>query len=101
MIHGISDGKFQPNPKNPPIKLKRNSVEWRKLVQSVFQRDGFRCAFCKKIFPSNELSPCHIKSVGSGGNDSADNLKTGCKNCHLKDHNGEFVKDAVKTYARF
>ena len=81
-----------PHPKQKRIALKRNSVAWKNLVKSVFERDGYRCKWCGKMFPENELAPCHKKSVGSGGDDTAENIYTGCKLCHLKEHNGEFLK---------
>lgn len=58
----------------------------------VFVRDGFKCYYCGKSFKYEELAPAHVKSVGSGGNDTAENLRTVCKLDHLKEHNGEFFK---------
>ena len=101
MILGISKLKYSPDPKHKRIALPRDSVEYKKLVQKVFKRDGYRCRYCKKIFPENELAPCHKKSVGSGGDDTEENMFTGCKECHGREHNGEFVKQAVKTYKIF
>ena len=83
---------FNPQPKKKRIALKRNSAAWKRLVMEVFVRDGFKCYWCGKTFTYEELSPCHVKSVGSGGDDSAKNLRTGCKFCHLKEHGGEFLK---------
>jgi len=100
-IFGISDTKFNPDPKNKRIEVKRGTVAWKKLVEQLFIRDGFRCAYCKKIFPAKELAPCHIKSVGAGGSDILLNLKTACKNCHSKEHAGNFIKKPMKTYKIF
>ena len=79
-------------PKNKRIVLKRSSKAWRDLVLYVFARDGYRCHWCGKVFPFAYLCPCHIKSVGAGGDDTAENLRTGCAECHRKEHNGEFLK---------
>ena len=101
MIPGISDDKFKPDPKNKRIEVKRGTVAWKKLVEQLFIRDGFRCAYCKKIFPANELCPMHIKSVGASGDDTLENMETGCKICHAKEHAGNFIKKPMKTYKIF
>ena len=81
-----------PYPKRKRISLSRNSKAWKNLVAEVFERDGYRCFWCGLVFPPAYLCPCHIKSVGSGGHDIASNLRTGCRLCHIKEHQGEFLK---------
>lgn len=83
---------FRPDPKPKRIVLKRTSVAWLNLVAKIFKRDGYRCKWCGRIFPPNMLAPCHKISVGAGGDDADYNLDTGCKECHGKDHNGDFLK---------
>ena len=75
-----------PDPKKKRIALKRNSVAWKKLVKEVFERDGYHCQKCKNIFPHNMLAPSHIKSVGAGGDDTAENLEACCQFCHHELH---------------
>ena len=84
-----------PCQKNKRISLKRNSVAWKKLVLEVFKRDQYTCYWCSKRLRFEYLAPCHIKSVGAGGNDTKENLRTGCKECHAKEHNGELLKHLV------
>jgi len=79
-------------PKHKRISLPRNSVAWKKLVLEVFERDGYTCQFCDNPFTFEYLAPCHIKSVGSGGDDTKENIKAGCKKCHLMLHTGEIHK---------
>lgn len=79
---------FRPNPKTYRERLKRNSVAWRKRVIEVFERDGYTCTMCGRLLPFEMLAPCHIKSVGAGGGDEADNIKTGCVPCHDDAHRG-------------
>ena len=83
---------FRPDPKPKRERLKRTSKAWRTRVLEVFTRDGYRCKWCRNIFPFEYLSPCHIKSTGAGGGDEAENIDTGCKECHGKQHNGDFFK---------
>jgi len=80
---------MKPNPKHKRIAIKRNSTAWKKLTQEVFERDRYRCRNCHHLFPKNMLAPHHIKSVGSGGDDTGDNLITVCSFCHFKIHSGE------------
>lgn len=80
------------HPKPKRERLKRNSVAWIKRVEEVFTRDGYTCKWCKMEFRFKYLAPCHKRSVGAGGGDEADNIETGCKKCHSKDHNGDFLK---------
>ena len=101
MIPGISKLKYSPDPKNKRIEVKRGTVAWEKLVESLFQRDHYRCKYCKHIFPANELCPMHIKSVGASGDDTLENMETGCKPCHTREHAGNFIKKPMKTYKIF
>ena len=73
-------------PKITREKLPRNSKAWKNRVKEVFERDGYQCQDCFRFLPFEYLSPCHIKSVGAGGGDEANNLKTKCKFCHDKEH---------------
>ena len=75
-------------PKKKRVSVKRGSVAWKRLVKSVFERDGYRCKDCKRVFKFEYLAPCHIKSVGAGGDDTVDNIKTKCLECHGKEHMG-------------
>lgn len=72
-----------------PKPLNRNSVAWKNLVKEVFERDKYRCRICNNIFPKNMLAPHHLKTVGSGGQDIAENLISVCSFCHYKIHTGE------------
>lgn len=76
------------NPKVKRIKLDRNSKAWGNLVQAVFLRDRYRCQCCGNLFPKNMLAPHHKKSVGSGGDDTLDNLISVCQFCHHELHKG-------------
>jgi len=80
--------EFRDDPKKKRIALARNSVAWKNLVKEVFERDDYICFWCGFKFQPKYLAPCHIRSVGSGGNDTAENLRTGCKSCHTKSHMG-------------
>jgi len=59
----------------------------------VFVRDGRRCIDCGKPVilnrgEWNSMHLMHLKSKGSGGDWSMENLATGCLTCHSKRHNG-------------
>ena len=73
---------FTPDPKKPRKKIKRNSVDWRRLVHEMAVDADFHCYFCKRVFLEEYLAPCHIVSVGAGGDDTKENIVMGCKECH-------------------
>lgn len=87
-----NDMNFTPNPKPYRERLKRNSVAWKNRVLELFERDNYTCYWCGRVFTYEYLAPCHIKSTGAGGGDDLENLRTGCKEDHGKDHNGDFLK---------
>jgi 5-methylcytosine-specific restriction endonuclease McrA len=69
-----------------------NSAEKIAIRTAVFDRDGGRCVDCcrpviLKRGEWNSMHLMHVKSKGSGGDWSMDNLKTGCLECHAKRHN--------------
>lgn len=58
----------------------------------AWYRDGGKCQECKKpvLLDSKDWSQmemAHIKSRGAGGEDSLNNVRTLCKECHSKSHN--------------
>lgn len=58
--------------------MKKLRIKDRKLLKSVKET---RCVLCG--YPSD---PCHIKSVGSGGDDVPDNLLPMCRYHHSVQH---------------
>lgn len=56
---------------------------WEDLCHFVFQRDNFRCQKCSSQLPTSKLTAHHIVAKEEGGTDSARNLMTLCKDCHL------------------
>jgi 5-methylcytosine-specific restriction endonuclease McrA len=80
-----------PKPKDSQI-FPANAAEKEAIRRKVFERDGGRCVDCKRpvvwkpeFWSSMHLM--HIKSKGSGGDWSMENLATGCLWCHMKRHN--------------
>ncbi|MGB9660671.1 MAG: HNH endonuclease [Moorellaceae bacterium] len=67
----------------------------RKAVQ-LARRD--RCEVCGSTWG---LQVHHIKSRGSGGEDTPDNLICLCVECHTKAHNGQIPKEVLKRYADY
>lgn len=61
----------------------RTPPYWEELCHYVFQRDEFRCQRCMSRLPQERLTAHHIAPKESGGTDSARNLVTLCKDCHL------------------
>lgn len=89
-----SKGFVIPDPKPHTIRLKGKAYE--KFRLEVWKRAGGRCEICGAwsplrdrdgvfdVFTSGHIS--HIKSRGSGGSDTLDNVKWSCFKCHSKHH---------------
>ncbi len=83
---------IRPNPKTERIRLtpaKRTALK----KDLYFNRAQRHCETCGRyvplegtVFEAAHLS--HKKSVGSGGEDSADNTKIECYQCHIVDKHG-------------
>lgn len=92
-------GKRSPNWKGgvtPERQRLYSSGDWKDIVKSVFERDGYICQRCGK--KSGNLHTHHIKSWAEcvEGRTDLDNLITVCKRCHLwihskKNTNREFI----------
>ncbi|MCR4317972.1 MAG: HNH endonuclease [Planctomycetes bacterium] len=52
--------------------------------RAIFQRDGFKCAYCGKRFSQTHLSLDHVRPRRDGGPATWDNLVTACVHCNTK-----------------
>lgn len=59
----------------------------RQLKDKIFQRDGYKCVYCLKIYEPSLLHVDHIKPKSKGGLNSSENLVTACSKCNLKKNN--------------
>ena len=92
-------GKRSPNWKGgvtPERQALYSSENWKEIVKSIFERDGYICRRCGK--KSGHLHTHHIKSWAecAEGRTDIDNLITVCKRCHLwihskKNTNRDFI----------
>lgn len=78
---------FTPDPKKPRIKLNKN--EYVRLVHNIWESQYRRCKVCHVYLQPEDAHPHHIKSKGSGGDDSRENIEVICWECHYKTHTGE------------
>ena len=75
-------------------RTKLSSAEWSKLRKQVWKEQHGRCAECgywirldgDTVFNTAHLA--HIKSKGSGGDDSRENVRILCPFCHLQKEHG-------------
>ena len=67
--------------KKPRLRL--NPVEYRRLHESVLERDGWRCQTCGSL---NNLQVHHLRSRSKLGDDAEQNLITLCVDCHARQH---------------
>jgi hypothetical protein len=73
-------------------KYKVRPPYWENLRLFVFKRDGHKCQNCHKHYDLTQLRCHHINPKESGGSDSARNLITLCKDCHL-DEQPEYASE--------
>lgn len=52
--------------------------------RNLFARDGLRCQYCGRKFPSNELSLDHVVPRSQGGGTSWENVVCACMRCNVK-----------------
>lgn len=55
---------------------------WRRLRQTVIQRDGNRCSQCGADGHHHRLDLDHIVPVSQGGTDTLANVRLLCRPCH-------------------
>jgi 5-methylcytosine-specific restriction endonuclease McrA len=72
--------------------------------EQIFERDQFRCVYCGKVFPAEELTVDHVQARVRGGDRSGGNLVTACSGCNTtKGHRrvGDFLRDDASARANF
>ncbi len=63
-------------------KLPRQEVKFNR--RNIYARDGNRCQYCGKKFPSQELSLDHVIPKSQGGRATWDNIVCCCVSCNVK-----------------
>jgi len=63
-------------------KFPRHQVRFSR--RNIFARDGNRCQYCGRKFPSVELSLDHVIPRASGGDSSWENLVSACRACNAR-----------------
>ena len=69
--------------------LKPNRIKNKALLKSFYSK---KCTACPKI----GSDPAHIKTVGSGGNDTEENLIPLCREHHSEQHSIGIATFALK-----
>lgn len=63
-------------------KLPRQDVKFNR--RNIYARDGCRCQYCGKKFPTNELSLDHVIPKSQGGKTTWDNIVCCCVSCNVR-----------------
>lgn len=50
----------------------------------IYTRDGYRCVYCGRVFPAEQLSLDHVEPRRKGGDHSDGNLVTSCLPCNRR-----------------
>jgi 5-methylcytosine-specific restriction endonuclease McrA len=59
-----------------------NAKQRRRRRRKIFERDGYRCAGCDRVFPYEALTLDHVVPVAKGGSNHRSNLQTMCEPCN-------------------
>lgn len=73
----------------------------RKKDNKAMKNKKGRCEFCRKV---GQTDMHHIKTRGSGGDDTEENLIELCRLCHTMVHNGHIKRqwlEAIKNGSEF
>ena len=65
------------------VNRKRGTV----LVQTLFERDGYECWFCKSTLTFQNATIEHLLNVSNGGNNHINNLTVACNACNQRARN--------------
>ena len=63
-------------------RLPRTKVKFNR--RNIFARDGNRCQYCGKRFPTGELSLDHVMPRSRGGGTDWDNIVCACVRCNVR-----------------
>jgi 5-methylcytosine-specific restriction endonuclease McrA len=63
-------------------RLPRNDVKFNR--RNIFARDGNKCQYCGKKFPTTELSLDHVVPKSCGGTATWENLVCACTDCNAQ-----------------
>jgi 5-methylcytosine-specific restriction endonuclease McrA len=63
-------------------RLPRTKIKFNR--RNIFARDGNRCQYCGKRFPSGELSLDHVMPRSRGGGTDWENIVCACVRCNVR-----------------
>lgn len=63
-------------------RLPRRNVKFNR--KNIFARDGCRCQYCGKRFPTNELSIDHVIPRSQNGKTTWENVVCSCMECNVR-----------------
>jgi 5-methylcytosine-specific restriction endonuclease McrA len=63
-------------------RLPRTKVKFNR--RNIFARDGNRCQYCGRRFPTNELSLDHVLPRSRGGKATWENIVCACVKCNVR-----------------
>lgn len=73
------------------VRLRKMARSDKRAVKfsrvNVYQRDGYRCQYCRKKFAARELSYDHVVPRSAGGRTDWNNIVSSCKVCNSRKGN--------------
>ncbi len=75
-----SKGYYGPSTPDPYRQRRGLSeTEWKRLRQTIFERDGYECNYCGA---TEDLAVDHVVPLSKGGTNDPENLTPACKPCN-------------------
>jgi hypothetical protein len=74
----------EPKPEIADVDIDRYNVRENRL--KVYERDAYKCRYCKKQLTRFTATLDHVTPVAEGGDNSFENLVTACLSCNSRKH---------------
>ncbi|MFA6470757.1 MAG: HNH endonuclease signature motif containing protein [Candidatus Latescibacterota bacterium] len=83
-----------------PISINdKKEVDYYNIKENrykIFERDGYKCHYCRKLLTRFSATLDHIQPVSKGGDNSYENLITSCLNCNSNRTDNEVMEAVIR-----
>ncbi|HXN53250.1 MAG TPA: HNH endonuclease [Candidatus Acidoferrum sp.] len=83
----------------PKADVKESEIDFYNVRENrikVFERDAYKCRYCRKQLTRFTATLDHVTPVAEGGDNSFENLLTACLDCNSRKHRrpvGDFLAE--------
>lgn len=73
-------------------------ARWHAARRRIFERDGYRCAYCEKVYSYEQLDVDHKEPLSRGGSDDDANKITSCRSCNKRKRASTYTEYMAKLH---